>query len=226
MTRAFKVGAILALPIALAACGGGGGGPPAPTPPPPTVAPPGAPLNVQLCLDQPIAPGQPSVANIVVPDTIKVDLRQPSGFPNGRRLTDSVIDTELAWILLDLTKHPADTLTKLPLGPQANDVPFLADFPYLAPPNGTPAPPAAGSNFNFRTDAPSAYVQVDRMGLPAIATALIGSSQKNPYNDDSPAVDGTRKYVNEISATLTGLHTALQDDLRGANLTSCARPVG
>ena len=39
------------------------------------------------------------MANIVVPDTLKVDFNQPSGFPNGRRLTDSVI--ELAWLFLD-----------------------------------------------------------------------------------------------------------------------------
>lgn len=225
MTRALvKFAALIAAPLALAACGGGGSGMTAQTTT--TVAPPGAPLNVQPCLDQPIAPGKPSVANIVVPDTIKVDLTQPSGFPNGRRLTDSVIDTELAWIFLDLSKHPADTLTKIPLGPQANDVPFRPDFPYLAPPNGTPAPAAAGSNFSFRTDAPSAYVQVDRMGLPAIATALIGSSAKLSYNDDSPAVDGTRKYVNEITTTLGVLANALQDDFARLNLTVCARPVG
>ena len=216
--------ALAILPLALGACGGGGGGMAANTTI--TVAPPGAPLNVQPCLDQPIAPGKPSVANIVVPDTIKVDLSQPSGFPNGRRLTDPVIDTELAWIFLDLSKHPADTLAKMPLGPSANDVAFRADFPYLAPPNGAPAPAAGGSNFNFRTDPASAYTQVDRMGLPAIATALIGASAKNSYNDDSPAVDGTRKYVNEITTTLGGLANALADDFAKINLTVCARAVG
>ena len=225
MTRPLvTLAALVAAPLTLAACNGGGSDMAQTTTT--TVAPPGAPLNVQPCLDQPVAPGKPSVANIVVPDTIKVDLSQPSGFPNGRRLTDSVIDTELAWIFLDLSKHPADTLTKLPLGPQANDVAFRADFPYLAPPNGTAAPAAAGSNFNFRTDAPSAYTQVDRMGLPAIATALIGSSAKNSYNDDSPAIDGTRKYVNEITTTLAVLANALQDDFARANLAICARPVG
>jgi len=218
------VAALVALPLGLAACGGGGDT--AMTAPTPTTAPPGSPLNVQNCLDQPIAPGKPSVANIVVPDTLKIDLSQPSGFPNGRRLTDSVIDIELAYIFLDLTKVGADTLTKLPLGPQANDVPFRADFPYLAAPQGNTPPAPGGSNYNFRTDAPSAYVQVDRMGLPAIATALIGSSAKNAYNDDSPAVDGTRKYVNEISSTLSVLANALQDDFAKANLPICARAVG
>ena len=68
--------AILLAPLALAACNGGGDSM-ANNTPPPTTAPPGAPLNVQECLDQPIGPGKPSVANLVVPDTIKVDLKQP-----------------------------------------------------------------------------------------------------------------------------------------------------
>lgn len=217
-----RLALLATLPLALAACGGGGDDPPAPTP---TVAPAGSPLNVQECLDQPIGPGQRSVANFVVPDTIKVDLKQPSGFPNGRRLTDSVIDIELAWIFLDLRKHDALTLTRLPLGPQANDVPFRSEFPYLAPPHGGTPAAAGGSNFMFRTEAPSAYVQVDRMGMPAIATALIGSSAKNPYNDDSPGQDAGRKYVNEITTTLAVLANALQDDFARANLSICARPV-
>jgi hypothetical protein len=218
--------AILAVPLALAACSGGGGGGGS-TATPPTTAPAGAPLNVQNCLDQPVGPGLRSVANYVVPDTIKVDLNQPSGFPNGRRLTDSVIDTELAWIFIDLTKHPASVLASRPLGPQANDVPFRSEFPYLAPPQGNPpALTPGGSRFNFRTDPPSAYVQVDRMGMPAIATALISSSAKNSYNDDSPAVDGTRKYVNEITSTLGGLANALADDWQRLGLTVCARPQG
>jgi hypothetical protein len=218
--------AILAVPLALAACSGGGGGGGSTTPPP-TTAPPGAPLNVQNCLDQPVGPGLRSVANYVVPDTIKVDLNQPSGFPNGRRLTDSVIDTELAWIFIDLSKHPASVLASRPLGPQANDVPFRSEFPYLAPPQGNPPGLApGGSRFNFRTDPPSAYVQVDRMGMPAIATALISSSAKNSYNDDSPGVDGTRKYVNEITSTLGGLANALADDWQRLGLTVCARAQG
>jgi len=221
--RFFVLAAAAALPLALAACSGGSG---ADVVDRPSTAPPNAQLNVQNCLDQPVGPGQRSVANFVVPDTIKVNLNQPSGFPNGRRLTDSVIDIEFAWLFVDLTKHDAMVLTRLPLGPQANDVPFRSDFPYLAPPHGGAPAATGGSNFNFRTDPVSAYVQVDRMGMPAIATALIGSSAKNAYNDDSPGIDGTRKYVNEISSTLTGLANALADDFQRAGLSICARPVG
>jgi len=212
----------VATALLLAGCGGGGGSDTAELP---STAPPGAPLNVQACLDQAIAPGGPSVANVVVPDTIKVDLSRPSAFPNGRRLTDSVIDTELAWIFLDLSKHGANALASRPLGPQANDVPFRSDFPYLAAPQGNPPGLApGGSTFNFRSDPVSAYVQVDRMGMPAVATALIGSSAKVAYNDDSPAVDGTRKYVNEITSTLAVMANALADDFRALGYTICARP--
>lgn len=192
----------------------------------PTTAPPGAPLNVQNCLDQPTSPDRPSVANTVAPDTLKMDLSQPAGFPNGRRLTDSVIDTEVAWLFLDLTRHLSDTLAKLPLGPQANGIPLRADFPYLAPPQGNAPPAPGGVTFNFRTDAPSAYVQVDRMGQPAVAPALISSAAKSNDNDDSPAVDGARKYVNEITSTLAVLANALQNDFAKAILAICARAVG
>ncbi|MBL8554553.1 MAG: DUF4331 family protein [Phenylobacterium sp.] len=217
------IAAALGLPLLLCACSGGSG---ADVVDRPSTAPASASLNVQNCIDQPVRPGGPSVGNLVVPDTIKVDLTQPAGFPNGRRLTDSVIDTELAWIFLDLTRHDANTLAQRQLGPQANDVAFRSDFPYLAAPHGGAPAAGAGSNFNFRTDPASAYVQVDRMGMPAIATALISSSAKNAYNDDSPAIDGTVKYVNEITSTLAVLANALQDDFQRLGLSICARPVG
>jgi hypothetical protein len=212
----------LALPLMLAACGGGGdSAPPPPAPGPPPVA---AAYNVQTCLDQVIRPGM-TTANFVVPDTIKLDMSQPTSFPNGRHPTDSAIDRTLAFLFIDVPRHGLDGLARLPLGPQANDAPFRADFPYLAPPNGAQPPPGQGSSFNFRTDPVSAYAQVDRMGMPAIATAVIGSSQKNNYNDDSPAVDGTRKYVTEITTQLTALTNALADDFTARGLTLCARPA-
>lgn len=223
MTR-FLIALTLPVALTLSACSGGGGD--SMTPPQPTVAPPSAQLNAQPCLDQPIGPGRPSVANFVVPDTIKVDLSQPSGFPNGRRLTDSVIDTELAWLFIDLTKHPATVLASRPLGPQANDVPFRSEFPYLAAPQGVTVPTnPQGSNFNFRTEPFSAYVQVDRMGMPAVATALIGSSQKNPYNDVGPPADSAGQFRAEETALLTGLFNAIGDDLERLGLKLCARKV-
>lgn len=72
-------------------------------------------------------------APLVVPDTQKIDLTMPAGFPNGRKLSDPVIDVTLAVVLLDLSVG-GQTATSLvgALNPMANDQPFSTEFPYLA----------------------------------------------------------------------------------------------
>ena len=74
---------------------------------------------------------------LVVPDTLKIDLEDTAGFPNGRLLTDPVIDVTLAVVLLDLSdpNQDATSLAGIPLNPGANDVAFDDAFPYLAAPN-------------------------------------------------------------------------------------------
>lgn len=222
----------VALPfLSLAGCGGDGGSDtPAVTPTPTTPTTPTTPatpgqsgFSVARCLSQTV--GGQTVASLVVPDTLQITFANPSGFPNGRALPDPVIDVTLAVLFLDLTKHPATTLASIPINPAANDLPFRPAFPYLAAPQGTPpVASGAGSNFNFRTDAPSAYTRVDRMGMPAVATALVRSDSKTAYNDDNPAIDATGKWVPELTATLTGLTNALADDFARANLSTCATP--
>ncbi len=221
----------VALPLfALTACGGedndtGTVVTPTPTTPttPTTPGQTGTSFNVSRCLNQMV--GNQTVASLVVPDTLQINFANASGFPNGRQLADPVIDVTLAVLFLDLTKHPATTFASIPLNPPANDLPFRTAFPYMAAPQGTPPiASGTGANFNFRTDAPSAYTRVDRMGMPAVATALIRSDSKTAYNDDSPEVDATGKWVPEITATLTGLTNALADDLAAAKLTPCATP--
>jgi hypothetical protein len=196
---------------------------PAPTPSPTATT---ASFNVTRCLNQSIPGTGFTVAQAVVPDTLTINLAGASGFPNGRKLADPVIDVTLAVIFLDLTKHAPDTLAKLPLNPPANDVAFRASFPYLAPPQGSPPLSATtGTNFNFRTDSvQAAYARVDRMGMPAVSTALIPSSRKVPYNDASPADDAAGNFVPDLTSTLTGLTNALADDLVGAGLSPCATP--
>jgi hypothetical protein len=73
-------------------------------------------------------------APLVVPDTLKIDLTMDAGFPNGRLLTDPVIDVTLAVVLLDLGAT-GQTVTSLVgvLNPTANDVAFATTFPYLGP---------------------------------------------------------------------------------------------
>jgi hypothetical protein len=72
---------------------------------------------------------------LMIPDTLRLDYRYPSSFPNGRRLTDPVADTVLAVVLLDLSTHEPDAFAAMPLNPTANDVAFPAEWPWLAPPH-------------------------------------------------------------------------------------------
>ncbi|WP_298463672.1 DUF4331 family protein [uncultured Erythrobacter sp.] len=198
---------------------------PMPTPTPsPTPSPTG--FDVSACLNQVIpGTGGVTVAGAVVPDTLTINLGAASGFPNGRRLEDPVIDVTLGVIFLDLAVHGAGTLAGVPVNPAANDVPFQAGFPYLAPAQGSPPiTVSGGSSFVFNTAPVGDFVRVDRMGMPAVSTALIGSDQKDPYNDASPADDANGDFVPELTEQLTGLTNALADDLTDLGLTPCATP--
>jgi hypothetical protein len=217
--------------LALSACDGNNDTVAAPPPvagtPTPTPTATTASFNVTRCLNQAIPGTGFTVAQAVVPDTLTINLAGASGFPNGRRLSDPVIDVTLAVIFLDLTRHAPDVLARLPLNPPANDVAFRATFPYLAPPQGSPPiSDTSGTNFNFRTETVgTAYARVDRMGMPAVSTALIPTSRKNFYNDASPVDDAAGNFVPDLTSVLTALTNALADDLTGAGLTPCATPA-
>jgi len=218
--------------LATAACGGEGGvltpaPTPTPTPPPTGSTPTPTPTsyNVERCFEQLVAPGV-SVRSLLIPDTVKIDLSKPADFPNGRRLQDQVVDVTLAELLLDLTRYSPKVLADLPLNPGKNDATFLTVFPYLAPPNGVRSINTGGStSFDFRTDPDSAYVSVDRMGMPAVATALIRSAQKTNYNDSTTQDDVNGKFIEEQKGDLTDLHNQLEDDLKRLSLDSCAVPA-
>jgi hypothetical protein len=80
-----------------------------------------------------------------------------------------------------------------------------------------------GAAITFRSDAATMYTRVDRMGQPAVSTALIPSARKNAYNDASPADDvGTPGFVPDLAGSLTGLHVALDGDLGTLGLTPCS----
>lgn len=64
----------------------------------------------------------------VVPDVLIVNPAAPIAFPNGREITDDVVD---------LAPDPRVLGTDAPF-PTANDLPFLTVFPYLAPPHPAP----------------------------------------------------------------------------------------
>ena len=215
----------------LASCGGGGDSSAAPRPAPVQVAPTPTPtitgtsFNVVPCLSQQVVPGLTG-ANLILPDTMPLDVTKPNGFPNGRRLEDPVIDLVLAALFLDLTRHPVDLFAKLPLNPGGNDVPLPGVFPYFAPAQGNATlPPTNGVNFNFRQDPPSAYTRVDRTAVPGLATALIGGPTRNAFNDADPVDDATGRFLSEMSTQLTLLTNALADDFQRLSLNMCARPV-
>jgi len=224
-------GAALALLVMLSSCNNSGKGEAPSSTPTATVTPTPAPVAVPASYDvlpcfYQVVPGTggTTVSGLIIPDVMTLNFAVPPGFPNGRRLTDPVIDITLASIFLDLTKHSPMTLANLPLNPPANDRPFRIEFPYLAAPQGNP--PISGTNghdFNFRTDPISAYVRVDRMGMPAVATALIGSSRKLAYNDANPSNDLAGDFVYDLAGQLELLTNGLADDFIAAGLTPCAR---
>lgn len=75
---------------------------------------------------------------------------------------------------------------------------------------------------DFRTDAAGDYTRVDRMGMPAVSTALVSSAMKNAYNDADPEDDAALTFAGDLIANLTAIHAALDDDLVGAGLTPCS----
>ncbi len=194
---------------------------PSPTPTPTPVT-----FDVGKCLNQTIpGTGGVTVAGAVVPDVLAIDPSQPAGFPNGRLLPDPVIDVTLALLFLDVDasgQSPA-TFAQLPLNPPSNDVPFRSGFPFLAPPQGSPPiASSGGSAFNFRTAPDTQYVRVDRMGMPAVSTALIPSDTKIEYNDANPVVDATGEFVPELTNTLEALTEGIGGDLLDLGFNICA----
>jgi hypothetical protein len=79
---------------------------------------------------------QSLVDAVFFPDVLTLDVTRTTGFLNGRRPQDDVIDGILAAASRDRVVTDA-------VG--ANDVPFLADFPFFAPPHG-PELPIPGRN--------------------------------------------------------------------------------
>ena len=78
-----------------------------------------------------------SVQPTASPERLGVLGGDNAGFPNGRRLTDDVVDIELQALAgatpftPEFNKEPNNTLGD---GVNANDVPFLDSFPYVAEP--------------------------------------------------------------------------------------------
>ena len=67
------------------------------------------------------------VAAALIPDIVTIDFSKPVVFPNGRQLTDDVIDTALS-LVLNRTTGITDAIS-------ANDASFGNTFPFLAAPH-------------------------------------------------------------------------------------------
>jgi Domain of unknown function (DUF4331) len=106
-----------------------------------TGLPPGNPFK----LVTQIGKGKPAQAdllrlNLAVPSTppdqqnrLGVLAGQADGFPNGRRLVDDIVDIEEQAVAGVLVRPMGET-PPLGDGVDANDLPFLSSFPYVAPP--------------------------------------------------------------------------------------------
>ncbi len=62
------------------------------------------------------------------------------------------------------------------------------------------------------------YVQVDRMGIPALNTVLINYPRKNEYNASTPQDDANGKFTNTIVSSLTSLGTSQSNIVILANI--------
>ena len=200
-------------------------GTPSPSPTP-TPTPTTSGLDATQCLAQVVAADGTTVQDLVIPDVLTIDPTVAAGFPNGRRPADPVVDVILAVLFLDIDADGQSPLTfaNLPLNPDMNDIGTPpSTFPFLLPPQGNPTiAPSTGTTFNFRTSGDSAYARVDRMGFPAISTALVPSDLKIPYNDASPVNDANGEFAGAIVGRLQTLTDALDDDLLGLGFNICA----
>lgn len=107
------------------------------------------------------------VGAALIPDVVTIDFSKPLAFPNGRRLTDDVVDTALGVVL---NRGGAAGISD---GISGNDKPLLTTFPYEAAPNGggTPAtivtaPSAGGAAVSGGAPAAGASASIPSIAPP------------------------------------------------------------
>jgi hypothetical protein len=96
------------------------------------------------------------------------------------------------------------------------------EHPEFHCPHAGPTGDNVCGSVGFRRDAPDSYTRVDRMGMPAVSTALIRSARKNAYNDADPRDDAALEFLGDLAESLAGLHDALDSQLQGLGLTPCS----
>ncbi len=99
--------------------------------------------------------------------------------------------------------------------------PTTTEDPTTGEPTTEDPTTGGGDPFVFDATPPGDLAQVDRMGMPAIATAVISMGMKDAYNEATPTDDAASAFVPDIIANLVNLHTALDDDMAGFGFTPC-----
>lgn len=92
-----------------------------------------------------------------------------------------------------------------------------------APAAPSPPQPPLADTFVFETAPKTAYGRFDRMGQPVVATVLLLTKDKDPFNESDPAADAD--YAALMTARLQELHTGLDDAITAKGLTPCATDV-
>jgi hypothetical protein len=113
-----------------------------------------------------------TVAGALIPDIVTVDFSQPVAFPNGRRLSDDVVDAALGIVLnRGGAAGIADAIN-------ANDKPFGNTFPYLAAPHQpvTAGPPSTGTGLASTDSNGSGWIV-----WIALGTALAGAGAAGAF---------------------------------------------
>ena len=121
------------------------------------------------------------LAAILIPDVVTIDFSADVAFPNGRQLTDDVIDTALGLILNNAAVGDAI---------DGNDLPFLDAFPYLA----APQQPAAPSGEVLALNTGGQFVFADFSG--SVAT-IFGSNVRIVWRFNPDTVTWT-SYVPQL----------------------------
>lgn len=121
--------------------------------------------EVTAALDSLASPATETLAGLLLPDILTIDLNMPVGYLNGRDLDDDVIDISLQAITGN---------NSIGDGVNANDKAFSGTFPYLAAPHGQAAPgaPNTGSGLAATPDGSDGIGWTLPAGLAGAAILL------------------------------------------------------
>ncbi|MFI5956704.1 DUF4331 domain-containing protein [Cryptosporangium sp. NPDC051539] len=125
-----------------------------------------------------------SIAPSASPKRLGVLDGDKAGFPNGRRLTDDVVDITLQVAEGELVGSPNDLGDAV----NTNDAPFERSFPYVAL-------PAAGSVTRAGT-SPAATPQAQTSSAPAAAPSMLDGGSADPV--PSPAAKASQRQSTDL----------------------------